>query len=88
LRTVFSNNEKWISVCTKIKSPHEDFGFVNFVSIESDRNFESMTTSDILNLIPANYKHPYIFIVDKETISGIENPILCIDLKEKPRRNI
>jgi hypothetical protein len=83
LRTDFSDDIEWNSICSKIITPDEEFGFVPCVEFLSDKNFDGFSPSRILENLD-KYKHSFIFLIDEETLSGKDNPVLCLDLKKEP----
>ena len=82
LRTDFSDDIAWQLICESIRDPGGEFkAYVNFLN---DRQYEGITPEQLLDIIPENYEHSFIFIVDQVAISNPENPILVIDLYDEP----
>lgn len=91
IRTDFSNENVWETICNEIQTPEETLGFLAFVELYSDKIFDQMTTDHLIESIPSSYNHSFIFIVDKITTLDNEHPVLCVDLsaeKAKPFRVI
>ena len=84
LRTDFSNDAVWESLCAAIQEPVGEFrAYVDFIN---DREFEGVTSDTLLQLISKNSFRRFVFIVDKEAISNPEHPILIVDLCDEPGR--
>ena len=78
LRTDFSDDEAWRSICAAIQQPVGEFrAYVDFIS---DPAYKDLAAETLVSLIPANSQHTFIFVVDHVTLSAPERPILVIDL--------
>jgi Domain of unknown function (DUF6924) len=84
LRTDFSNPSAWGSVCALIREPSPEFGFQAHVDFVDDAQFEGVTASRALELIPEGRDYTLMFIVDGIALSHPEHPIVVVDLFEKP----
>jgi hypothetical protein len=82
LRTDFSSDEKWQSLCAEISTPDPEYGFQPYVEFLSDQKFENLNSAEIIDLLPIDYPHSIIFVIDEYTITSDESPVLCIDLSE------
>lgn len=82
IRTDFSDEKKWQSVKEHIVQPVGEFQAV--VEFVDDPEYDGLTPKNILTLVPEDFEHEYIFLVDNITIEGAENAVLCIDLYENP----
>lgn len=82
LRTDFSDENAWKTICAEIMTPHPQFGFLPNVVFASDTNFQAYTEEQLLSDSTSGYEHAFIFIVDKITMTNPEHPILCLGLKE------
>ena len=78
LRTDFTDDAVWSDVCSAISTPAGKFR----VSVEfvSDPQFDRLTVDRLLDLVPPSSKKTFIFLVDEQTISDPEHPILTVDL--------
>ena len=84
LRTDFSDEDAWQQLCTAIEAPVGQFrAYVDFVS---DKNFEGLTTEQILKLAQAGTGRSFLFVVDKRSITDPQHPILVLDLLVEPGR--
>ena len=84
LRTDFSDDNAWLSICAAIQEPVEEFQA--YVDCVSDPSFDSMNAETLLTLIPKNSKHKFIFVVDRITFSHPDRPILVMDILTEPGR--
>ena len=86
VRTDFSNDEAWLALRSAIAAPQGDFrAMVTFVD---DRSYEGLTIDSFLKLAARDPNQTFIFVVDSETISRSEHPILVVDLHEQPGRSL
>ena len=84
LRTDFSDDSAWDSVCAAIRAPVGDFRA--YVECVSDPAFAGVTPAEILSLQPEGFNHSFLFIVDGIALSSSEHPIVVVDLIEEPGR--
>jgi len=84
LRTDFSDESAWKSLCAAIEEPVGDFrAYVDFVS---DREFDGLEGEQLLSALSENSDRSFAFIVDDGAISGADHPILVMDLFDTPGR--
>ncbi|HEX4795530.1 MAG TPA: hypothetical protein VH370_17190 [Humisphaera sp.] len=82
LRTDFSDDAAWEVVCQEIEEPVGEFrAYVDFLS---DKSLKDLKPNELLSMVPKNYRHTFIFVVDQFTLSHPEHPILVIDLHDNP----
>jgi hypothetical protein len=81
LRTDFSNEKEWKTICGEIVTPNPEFGLIPNVVFASDTSFQDYTEEQLLSDSTSTYNHAFIFIVDKITMTDTEHPILCLGLK-------
>lgn len=86
LRTDFSDDNIWEEICSEIMTPNNDFGFLPNVEFCNETQYKNLTLEHLLSLLPASYPHWVIFLVDNETISNKEHPVLSIDLLKKTNK--
>ncbi len=84
LRTDFTDDAAWLSICAAIKKPVGEFRA--YVDCVSDSEFAGITVSQILSLDPQSSGHIFMFIVDQRTLSDADHPILVVDLVTEPGR--
>ncbi|MFF4740441.1 DUF6924 domain-containing protein [Streptomyces sp. NPDC001262] len=87
VRTDFSDQEAWENVCRAIESPNGQ-GFVANVDFIDDTACRSLTAEELVALVPEDYEHPLLVVVDGVALSSDEMPLLCIDLWEERGRTI
>jgi hypothetical protein len=84
LRTDFSSEPAWKKICAAIRKPVDDLeADVEFVD---DPEFQGVTKDKLWKLVPKDYYHSFIFIVDSLTIAQPDQPLLVVDLEDKPGR--
>jgi hypothetical protein len=86
LRTDFSDEQAWESLCAMIREPEPEDGFQAYVDCVSDRRFEGATPEQILEKAQEGFSKSYLFIVDKTTLEDSEHPVLVMDLLTEPGR--
>jgi hypothetical protein len=85
LRTDFSSDAIWDSICKEIVNPDGEFqAYVDFVS---DQEFSGINLEEILALSNESSQRIFLFVVDQTTFSHPEHPILVIDLISEPGRS-
>jgi hypothetical protein len=84
LRTDFSDEKAWDSICAEIRKPVGEFqAYIDFVS---DLSFNGIDAQRLLSLVSKNSKHLFVFIVDQIALSHPDHPILVMDLHREPGR--
>ena len=79
LRTDFHDQATWEAVRDEVRRPSPE-GFQAYVAFIDDRTFEGLSKQQLLALIPRDYPHTFIFVVDQKTISDAEHPLLVVNL--------
>jgi uncharacterized protein YbcV (DUF1398 family) len=82
LRTDFSNQASWEAICSEIQKTVGIFHFRANVDFLDDQEYTDITKDQLLTLIPANYDHSFIILVDRTAISQPDHPLLIVDLYE------
>jgi len=85
LRTDFSDDAAWASLCEAVQLPSEE-GFVANVQCVSDSAYSGLTVERLLALKPKESDHSFIFIADVDCFTNAEHPILVVDLNWEPGR--
>jgi hypothetical protein len=83
LRTDFSNQAAWERICAIIRKPVSIFRFRANVEFLDDMEYSGITKDQLLEIIPKNYSHSFIIIVDRIAISLPDYPLLVVDLYER-----
>lgn len=82
LRTDFSNQAAWERICGIIQKPVGIFRFRANVEFVDDIEFADITKNQLLELIPKDYSHTFIIVVDRTATSLPDHPLLIVDLYE------
>jgi hypothetical protein len=87
LRTDFSNEPGWESICASIQEPVGDFSaYVDFIS---DPDFNGLAVEQLLACVPEDlqdFGHTFMFIVDHIALTHPDHPIQVVDLYTEPGR--
>ena len=83
LRTDFSYQAAWERICAIIQKPVGVFRFRANVEFVDDAEYAGLTKDQLLELIPKDYSHSFIVIVDQTAISLPDHPLLIVDLYER-----
>ena len=80
LRTDFSNQTAWESICAAIRKPVGFFHFRANVDFMDDEEYSGITREQLLELVPSDYNHTFIIVVDRTAISHPDHPLLIVNL--------
>ncbi len=92
LRTDFSDQAAWEKICAAIRRPTifgwgiQPMEFRANVEFVDDVAYRDVTKDQLLQLVPQNYAHSFIVLVDRTAITQPESPLLIVDLYEEPGR--
>ena len=86
LRTDFSNHAAWETIRAIIRKPVGIFRFRANVDLFDDIEYAGITKDQLLELIPKDYSHTFIVVVDRTAISLPDHPLLIVDLYERSGR--
>ena len=86
LRTDFSNQAVWERICGIIQKPVGIFRFRANVEFVDDIEYAGLTKDQLLELIPKDYSHTFIIVVDRTAVSLPDHPLLIVDLYERSGR--
>ncbi len=85
VRTDFSDDSTWRTVTEAISDGTPPFqAYVRFVD---DRRYDGLTIDGLLELVPPDSQPYFVFLVDSETVTNPEHPILVVDLLEERGRS-
>ena len=84
LRTDFTNDLAWNSLCDAIRKPNES-GFLAYFDCVSDSSYDGLTVERLTNIVD-NEEHSFICVADRITLTDLEQPILVIDCYDQPGR--
>ncbi len=87
LRTDFSNDAAWVSLCEAAESPSYE-GFQAHLLCISDPAYDGLTVQQLRTLLPkgGDHKRAFAFIADQLALANPEQPVLVVDLYEEPGR--
>jgi len=78
LRTDFSDQAAWETICAIIRQPVGDFyAYVEFLD---DVEYRDVTEEQLLGLVPKDYNHSFLVVVDRTAISQRDFPLLIVGL--------
>ncbi len=92
LRTDFSDQAAWERIGAAIREPIVfDWGiqpmeFRANVEFVDDAAYRDVSKDQLLQLVPQNYAHSFIILIDRTAISQPESPLLIVDLLDEPGR--
>jgi hypothetical protein len=84
LRTDFSDERMWKSLCKALQDPEDEFS--PELDLVSDPAFNGIAATELSSLVSESSSHTFAFIVDRAALTQSGNPILAIDLHDKPGR--
>ena len=88
VRADFDNSDAWKTVCKTIRAPVQVPGYTFYANVEflEDQEFQGLGKENLLTLVPENYNHSFLFVVDRVTTTHPEFPVLVIDLRRERGR--
>lgn len=92
VRTDYTDDAAWSAVSSAINAPvgvdHEtgEFDFKAHVEFADDRRYQGLTVDQLLALVPEGTHHRAFFVVDRETLTRPDHPVLAVDLDQEPGR--
>ena len=86
IRTDFSDDSTWKELKSAITQEDPVHGFQANVEFIDDADHSGLTTDRVLELFPEGTDQAFVFLVDNETISNPEHPVLCVDLFDERGR--
>lgn len=88
IRTDFDDQLAWVAICELIRRPVNDTGedFFAYVDFVDDVKFRDMSNAEILACAPVDFKHTFLFVVDRVATHKLEFPVLVVDLHREPGR--
>ena len=86
IRTDFTDDAKWQQVCEALQAPSGEQQCQASVECLSDRSCAGLAPDAVCALVPgAPDERLFVFIVDAETISNPEHPLLVVDTEDPSR---
>ena len=87
LRTDFTNEAAWSVIYEEVTTPSED-GFLPYLHIIDDLQYEDATPEDIIALSPEAPETVLILVADEIAMTPPDHALLAIDLLEEPGRTL
>lgn len=84
LRTDFTNPSEWDDICSIIRRPTGEFGFLANVTFIDNQSFAGIDKTQLMHLVSHNYPHSIIIVADSITFSHSDHPLQIIDLWREP----
>ena len=78
VRTDFSDDAAWESICSAIRRPVGEFRA--FIDCISDPAYEGLNVQQLVSLVPSDFGHNVLFVVDRTALTHPESPVLVVDL--------
>jgi hypothetical protein len=87
IRTDFSDDAAWDAICAAIRNPSTEFQFRAYVTFLCDRNYDGLTPDELWPQVAERPRyHSFFFVVDRQTLTDPDHPILVVDLNDRPGR--
>jgi hypothetical protein len=89
VRTDFEKQEAWETICELLRAPVYDSGeaFYAYVELIEDRDYRDLSEEELMALVPDDYGHSFVCVVDRTAVVNPEFPVLIIDLYEARGRS-
>ena len=85
LRTDFSDDAAWISLCSAVRVPSEH-GFLANLDCISDSAFKGLTVEQLVTLAQKDGDRAFAFVADTVALTNPEQPVLVVDFYDEPGR--
>ena len=85
LRTDFSDDAAWNSLCSAVQVPSEH-GFLANLDCISNPAFNGLTVGQIVTLARKDGDRAFAFIADSVALTHPEQPVLVVDFYDEPGR--
>lgn len=82
LRTDFSDQSAWTAICEIVQKPVGIFRFRANVEFLDDATYADISKDQLLELIPHDYNHSFIIVVDQTASVQPDYPLLIVNLYE------
>jgi Domain of unknown function (DUF6924) len=71
---------RWTDVQAAIVEPQTEDEFEAYVEFVDDKAYEGLTASRLLQIVPADSNQTFAFLVDTQTLTHPDRPILVVNL--------
>lgn len=87
VRTGFADDTAWTSILTDVFEPEEDSGLGMRAGVHplNDPQYAGCTPAEVLALVPPEYPHTFLFVVDDVALREFRHPLLVVDLHPAER---
>jgi len=84
IRTDFENQQAWEAICELLRAPvHEDSDtFYAYVEFLDDSDYRNLSKEELLAIVPRDYDHSFLFVVDRAAIGNPDLGMLAVDWVE------
>ena len=94
VRTDYSDEKTWSELCLAIERSSERLvkysegleNYQDYIEYFEDPELNNLSVEQVLSLLPELVYRGEIFIVDRESLSHPDRPILVVDVYDKPGR--
>jgi hypothetical protein len=80
IRTDFAHEDEWTQIQAAIVEPQTEDGFEAYVEFVDDKAYDGLTASRLLEIVPADSNERFAFLVDTQTLTHPDRPILVVNL--------
>jgi hypothetical protein len=80
IRADFAHEDEWTRVQVAITEPQTEDEFTANVEFIDDKAFDGLTAARLLEIVPADTGHSFAFLVDMQTLTHPDRPILVVNL--------
>ncbi|UQU61900.1 hypothetical protein COUCH_22960 [Couchioplanes caeruleus] len=80
IRTDFDHEPQWARIRSAIEEPQTEDEFTALVRFVDDRAYEGLTAARLLEIVPADARHSFAFLVDTVALTRPDQPILVVKL--------
>jgi hypothetical protein len=80
IRTDFAHEDEWTDIQAAIVEPQTEDAFEAYVEFVDDKTYEGLTASRLLQIVPADSNQTFAFLVDTQTLTHPDRPILVVNL--------
>jgi hypothetical protein len=78
IRTDFEHQQTWETICELVRAPVQNGSemFYAYVEFLEDNDYQNLTKEELLAIVPRDYNHSFLFVVDMAAIhqSGFRDP--------------
>jgi hypothetical protein len=78
IRTDFGHEREWARIRAAIVEPQTRDGFTALVQFVDDRAYEGIGVERLLEIVPDDARHSFVFLVDTVALTSPDLPILVV----------